>query len=170
MLSSPSMDNEFAALQRHINIINEASDRRKVLSSIKSLADQVSTIPETEATTLLNLYLLKPLSNSLGYSSDSVRENAVILLDLLVAKSTDLNTSLPLLFTSISSRLSAPQLVEQSEEIRLKLVTLLYSIIAKAQDRAAPFINELTSTLKRTVVDSYPDVMKVWFSFNLAYK
>lgn len=53
------------------------------------------------------------------------------------------------------------EIVEPSEEIRLKLVTLLTSIVSMSASGMAPYLNDLITILQRTIIDPYPEVKKV---------
>ncbi|XP_025994000.1 dynein assembly factor 5, axonemal [Solenopsis invicta] len=57
-------------------------------------------------------------------------------------------------------RLGAQELIEPSEEVRLKCVSLLRLIILKYKDLLAQYIQDVTGILMRTVMDNYPNVKK----------
>lgn len=60
----------------------------------------------------------------------------------------------------MSRRLGAQEQIEPSEEVRLKCVSLLRIIITKYKDLLAPYIQDVTGILARTVMDNYPNVKK----------
>lgn len=60
----------------------------------------------------------------------------------------------------MSRRLGMQELIEPSEEVRLKCVSLLRTIIRKYKDLLAPYIQDVTGILARTVIDNYPNVKK----------
>lgn len=60
----------------------------------------------------------------------------------------------------MSRRLGAQEQIEPSEEVRLKCVSLLRTIILKYKDLLTPYIQDVTGILARTVVDNYPNVKK----------
>lgn len=60
----------------------------------------------------------------------------------------------------MSRRLGVQEQIEPSEEVRLKCVSLLRTIILKYKDLLAPYIPDITRILTRTVIDSYPNVKK----------
>ncbi|XP_011688411.1 PREDICTED: dynein assembly factor 5, axonemal [Wasmannia auropunctata] len=60
----------------------------------------------------------------------------------------------------MSRRLGMQELIEPSEEVRLKCVSLLRTIIWKYKDLLAPYIQDVTGILARTVTDNYPNVKK----------
>ncbi|KYN03559.1 PREDICTED: dynein assembly factor 5, axonemal [Cyphomyrmex costatus] len=60
----------------------------------------------------------------------------------------------------MSRRLGMQELIESSEEVRLKCVSLLRMIIGKYKDLLASHIQDITRILARTVTDNYPNVKK----------
>lgn len=60
----------------------------------------------------------------------------------------------------MSRRLGVQEQLEPSEEVRLKCVSLLRTIIAKYKDLLVPYIQDVTGILARTVMDNYPNVKK----------
>jgi len=60
----------------------------------------------------------------------------------------------------MTRRLGMQELIEPSEEVRLKCVSLLRTIIWKYKDLLAPHIQDVTGILARTVTDNYPNVKK----------
>ncbi|XP_018366701.1 PREDICTED: dynein assembly factor 5, axonemal [Trachymyrmex cornetzi] len=60
----------------------------------------------------------------------------------------------------MSKRLGMQELIEPSEEVRLKCVSLLRTIIWKYKDLLTPHIQDVTGILARTVTDNYPNVKK----------
>lgn len=60
----------------------------------------------------------------------------------------------------MSRRLGVQELIEPSEEVRLKCVSLLRMIIFKYKDLLVQYIQDVTGILARTVMDNYPNVKK----------
>ncbi|XP_036146880.1 dynein assembly factor 5, axonemal [Monomorium pharaonis] len=60
----------------------------------------------------------------------------------------------------MSRRLSTQELIEPSEEVRLKCISLLRTIILKYKDLLMQYIQDVTGILARTVMDNCPNVKK----------
>jgi dynein assembly factor 5, axonemal len=75
------------------------------------------------------------------------------------ANDNHLEQILVLLLPRLVQRLGMNDIVEPSEEIRLKSVSLLFEL--SRGHRLSLYLNEWISILKRTLVDPYPEVRKV---------
>lgn len=60
----------------------------------------------------------------------------------------------------LSKRLGAQELIEQSEEVRLKCILLLRTIIHKYEDQLTSYFEDFIIILRRTVTDKYPEVKR----------
>lgn len=91
------------------------------------------------------------------------RDLALNYVSIFVERScqdlSNLEKILPNLMPAIVQRLATNEIVEPSEEIRLKMVELLLKICRGKQ--TSLYLNEWTGILKKTIVDPYPEVRKL---------
>lgn len=96
----------------------------------------------------------------LNDNTEICRELAVeilrIFLEYLPPEDKHINYVIPIM----SRRLGSQELIESSEEVRLNCVSLLRTIISRYGDLLAPYIQDVTGILARTVTDKYPNVKK----------
>ncbi|XP_022193296.2 dynein assembly factor 5, axonemal isoform X2 [Nilaparvata lugens] len=102
----------------------------------------------------------KHLLRSLHDESEAVRECVVLLLTDILQKMKCVESVLGNLFPELRVRLGGSEIKEQSEEVRLLMVTLLRVVIAKYDKDVAPYLNDYVDILKKTIIDPYPDVKK----------
>ena len=68
---------------------------------------------------------------------------------------------LPLVVPVLAAKLGTPEITEPSEELRLKYVTYLSSVVGICAAKMAPYLSDMIAILQRTLVDPYPEVKKV---------
>ena len=73
----------------------------------------------------------------------------------------DASAYLPLVMPIIAARLGTPEIIEPSEELRLKYVAYLSSVVDICAAKMAPYLSDMISILQWTLVDPYPEVKKV---------
>lgn len=64
------------------------------------------------------------------------------------------------LMTILSRRLSAQELLEPSEEVRLSCVTLLRLVVEKYTKHLSVYYDDFVAILARTVTDNYPEIKR----------
>ena len=72
---------------------------------------------------------------------------------------------LGLLLPVLVSRLGSEDVTEPSEELRLQLVSLLFTLVEVASTKMAPYLDDMMLILQRTIVDPYPELKKVRIVF-----
>lgn len=99
--------------------------------------------------------------NGLRDKSEPVREEAIkfiktFLIDILPTNDYYLSYVFPIYV----ERLGSCEVIEESEEVRLKLLQLLEDIFDKYKDNnlMKPFLNDSVTVLKETVKDTYPAI------------
>ena len=84
---------------------------------------------------------------------------------------------LPLIVPVVVSRLGTNEITEPSEELRycrktsdninscfygrLTLMTFLTSVVTQCSEKMAPYLTDLVTILKQTIIDPFPEVKKV---------
>lgn len=99
--------------------------------------------------------------NGLRDPSEAVREEAVQFVAFLILDKYPLSDFyLTYVFPILVERIGSPELVEESEEIRLNMLDLLNNIILKYSncEELRPFLNDCVSILAETVKDKYPAI------------
>eukprot|EP00049_Salpingoeca_infusionum_P015144 m.290894 g.290894 ORF g.290894 m.290894 type:complete len:854 (+) comp15821_c0_seq2:292-2853(+) len=151
-------------MQRDINCLSEDNKgvRRRALKSIKTqtIEQGFASWDHLAAEAVLN-YLLKPLVRCYSDSSESCRETAVELLSDLLKVKPAMDTVLPYLIPIYVARLGQKTLTEPTEEIRLALMTQLEQVIVMSRDDNGIYIDELVQIFTRTIVDPFPEVMRL---------
>lgn len=99
--------------------------------------------------------------NGLRDPSEAVREKAINFWnDFLVTKLSLNDYYLSYLFPVLTERIGTCELIEESEEIRLKLVNLLKAVIETYSNTTflKPFLNDIVLILCERIQDRFPDV------------
>lgn len=101
-------------------------------------------------------YILKSFSDS----SEACRNTAVLIISNFINRLPLNDYYLTYIIPVIVRRIGCPEIIEESEEIRLVLIELVHKILDKYKvtHLLSPFINDFTSILTKTVTDPYPKV------------
>lgn len=112
--------------------------------------DLTAVFPEVYA------YVLKSFSDP----SEACREVSVNIISNFVENLPLNDYYLTYILPVVVRRIGCPEIIEESEEIRLILVELVHKILDKYKvvQLLSPFINDLTNILIKTVTDPYPKV------------
>ncbi|XP_045497343.1 dynein axonemal assembly factor 5 [Colias croceus] len=154
-------DNPRAALEQYLTALQSESKmtRRNALHKINeeifnnpanSDCDLAIVFPDIYA------YVLKSFSDE----SEACRENAITIISNFIQRLPLNDYYLTYIFPVIVRRIGCPEIVEESEEIRLVLMELVHSIIDKYKGShlLTPFFNDFTSILTKTSTDPFPKV------------
>ena len=159
-------ENSNAVLQglaRHINCLGEDNKmaRRRALESIKK--DTVDRSPPLNPSVLKSLFteVLKPLLKEFSDPMERCREISVQTVKKFLEIVPSPEDSLPYIVPVIVQRLGQPEMIEQSEEMRLVDVELLKHIIETSGKKISVYLDDIIRILQRTIVDPYPEVKKL---------
>ncbi|XP_053607373.1 dynein axonemal assembly factor 5 [Plodia interpunctella] len=154
-------ENPRATLEQYITALQSESKmiRKQALvninaeifeSSVNINCDLTVVFPEVYA------YILKSFSDP----SEACRETAATIIENFIEKLPLNDYYLTYILPVIVRRVGCPEIVEESEEIRLVLIQLVRKILEKYRmtHLLAPFINDFTSILTKTSTDPYPKV------------
>lgn len=158
----PSLkDNPRGALEQYIIALQSESKmaRKQALAKINeeifenpdnSGSDLTIVFPEVYA------YVLKSFCDP----SEACRDVAAAIIYNFIEKLPLNDYYLTYILPVIVRRIGCPEIVEESEEIRLTLIQLVHKILEKYKvvHLLSPFINDLTSILTKTVTDPFPKV------------
>lgn len=101
-------------------------------------------------------YVLKSFSDS----SEACRESAASIISNFIDKLPLNDYYLTYILPVLVRRIGCPEIVEESEEIRLVLIELVHQILMKykVSQLLSPFINDFTSILTKTSMDPFSKV------------
>ncbi|XP_052759534.1 dynein axonemal assembly factor 5 [Galleria mellonella] len=154
-------DNPRGALEKHINALQSElkMTRKQALVNINkeifenpanSDCDLTVVFPEIYA------YILKSFSDQ----SEACREYAALIISNFIERLPLNDYYLTYILPVLVRRIGCPEIVEESEEIRLVLIELVHKILDKYKvpHLLSPFINDFTSILTKTSTDPFPKV------------
>lgn len=147
-------------LSRHLNRLNEddRAARQRALEAIrKDTLDK--SLPGVVLQEVLGA-LLRPLLRCLSDPVDRCREGAVDAIRELILRVPEPEQALPSLVPCLAQRLGGRELLEPSEELRLSAVELLRLTVELCGRRCGPYVDDVTTVLRRTIVDPCPEVKK----------
>ncbi|XP_026725324.1 dynein assembly factor 5, axonemal [Trichoplusia ni] len=155
------LENPRAALEVYITgLQSEAkADRKQALVKLNeeifenpanSDCDLTLIFPEVYA------YVLKSFSDP----AEGCRETSALIISNFIEKLPLNDYYLTYILPVIVRRIGCPEIVEESEEIRLVLIELVHKILEKYKVTflLSPFINDFTNILTKTVTDPFPKV------------
>lgn len=154
-------DNPKAALEQYIiTLQSESKMARK--QALQSINDEIFENPTNDDCDLTMIfpevypYVLKSFSDS----AEACRECAAKIIVNFIGKLPLNDYYLTYILPVIVRRIGCPEIIEDSEEIRLKLIELVHLILKKYKvpHLLSPFINDFTNILTKTVTDPYPKV------------
>ncbi|CAH0719593.1 unnamed protein product, partial [Brenthis ino] len=158
---SKLQDNPRGVLEQHITALQSESkiDRRQALVKIN---EEIFNNPDNEGCDLtvvfpeIYAYILKSFSDT----SESCRENAIIITSNFIQRLPLNDYYLTYILPVIVRRIGCPEIIEESEEIRLILIELVHKILLKYKGThlLSSFINDFTSILTKTSTDPFPKV------------
>lgn len=139
---------------------NEKNRRRQALEEIiKNLSgkDLLNRIEElTKIWEGIHKFLVRILNDNMEICRDLTVEILKTFMEILPPDDKHIIYIIPIM----SRRLGQQEQIESSEEVRLKCVSLLRTIILEYKDILIPYVQDITGILVRTVTDNYPNVKK----------
>ncbi|XP_075973416.1 dynein axonemal assembly factor 5 [Anticarsia gemmatalis] len=158
----PSLkENPRGALEQYITALQSESKmtRKQALAKINEEIFENSANSDCDLTTVfpeVYAYVLKSFSDS----SEACRDVSATIISNFIEKLPLNDYYLTYILPVIVRRIGCPEIVEDSEEIRLVLIELVHKILDKYKvaNLLSPFINDLTNILSKTVADPYPKV------------
>ncbi|XP_076222309.1 dynein axonemal assembly factor 5 [Nomia melanderi] len=138
-----------------ICVMLQSEEKKRRIQGLKEILDILKlSYPESEILELwnaVNKCLLKILTDP----AEICRDKALEIFKLLITNLTPHDNYIMYLLPILSRRLGSQDLIESSEEIRLKCVTLLKLLILKYNNLLASYIDDLIKILIHTITDNY---------------
>lgn len=154
-------DNTRGALEQYITALQSESK----MTRKKALLDIHAEIFESEENNDCDLTVVFPevytyILKSFSDLSEGCREAAVAIIGNFIDKLPLNDYYLTYILPVLVRRIGCPEIVEESEEIRLVLIVLVRKILDKYSitHLLSPFINDFTDILTKTATDPYPKV------------
>lgn len=140
----------------------EKHRRRQALEEIMRNISQEETDQSSRIDELIGIWesVHKFIVRILNDNVETCRDLSVEILKIFLEALPPADKHIIYVIPIMSRRLGAQEQIEPSEEVRLKCVSLLRTIIHKYKDLLAPYVQDVTAILARTVTDNYPDVKK----------
>lgn len=158
---SKLQDNPRGFLEPHITNLQSESKmaRKQALEAINKEIFENAQNQDCDLTILfpeIYSYILKSFSDS----SEGCREVAATIMSNFIEHLPLNDYYLTYILPVVVRRIGCPEIVEESEELRLILMFLVHKIIDKYKitQLLTPFINDFTSILTKTSTDPYPKV------------
>lgn len=147
-----------------ITILLQADEKNRRRQALEELMRNVSHVEDTsDKVDILakkwehvHRFLVRLLNDNMETCRDLTVGILRIFLEVLPPEDKYILYVIPIM----SRRLGAQELIEPSEEVRLKCVSLLHMIILKYESLLVPYLRDVTGILVRTVTDNYPNIKK----------
>nr|XP_033333004.1 dynein assembly factor 5, axonemal isoform X1 [Megalopta genalis] len=141
-------------------VLLESEEKKRRVLGLKEILQILESPPsESEIIELWNA-VNKSLHKILTDAAEICRDNVLEIFQLFIANLTPHDNYILYLLPILSRRLGSQELIESSEEVRLKCVTLLKLLILKYKHLLASYIDDLIKILIRTISDNYPLVKR----------
>ncbi|KAI5635449.1 dynein assembly factor 5, axonemal [Phthorimaea operculella] len=154
-------DNPRGALDQHITALQSESKmaRKQALQKINEEIFENKDNSDCDLTVVfpeIYQYVLKSFSDP----AEACREVAASIISNFIDRLPLNDYYLTYILPVLVRRIGCPEIIEESEEIRLVLIGLVHKILEKykVSQLLSPFINDFTSILTKTVTDPYPKV------------
>lgn len=102
----------------------------------------------------------KLLVHILNDESEACRDTALDIIKLFLTSLAPADKHVIYTIPMLTNRLGSQELIESSEEVRLKSVALLSTIIPIYKDFLPAYFEDLVAILRKTVADQYPNIKK----------
>lgn len=134
--------------------------RKKALEEI--LNDVLGSVESLDEKSLLELWEIfhRPIVRMLRDQVEACRDLSLEVLKKFLMQLPCSDKNIVYIIPIMTKNLGSQELIEQSEEVRLKCIILLKAIVEKYQDQLVNYFDDLTTILTRGVVDKYPKVKK----------
>ncbi|CAF1284107.1 unnamed protein product [Adineta steineri] len=154
-------------MNRNIVLLSDSNKitRQKALQSLCN--DFKSRLSDNDNNLSPPSNTLESMLKILSDPAEKNRDLALTYISMYTTKycteENSIDKALSLIIPALVQRLGTNDIIEPSEEIRLKSITLLYELcrIYPNGNRLGLYLNEWVIILKRTIIDPYPEVRKL---------
>lgn len=141
----------------------QSEDRQKKRQALQDISNNIlKSVEEIEENELLELweYFHRPVVRLLNDSSEACRDLAIDVLKIFLISLPCSDKHIVYVIPILTKRLSSQELIESSEEVRLKCLFLLNAIVEKYQGKLTAYFEDFVNILTRTVADNYPNIKR----------
>ncbi|XP_014205374.1 dynein assembly factor 5, axonemal [Copidosoma floridanum] len=131
--------------------------RKQVLNDILQHVESIETMDQQDSLQLWETFH-RPIVRTLHDQMEACRDLALKILKKFILHLPCSDKNIVYVIPIITKRLGPQELIETSEEVRLKCIILLRAIVDKYQDKLTAYFEDLVAILTRTVTDKYPEV------------
>jgi len=156
-------------MNRNIVLLSDSNKitRQKALQSLCNDLKSSLSITDNDDQSRPPSNIIESILKILSDPAEKNRDLALTYISMYITKyCTDENSidkTLSLLILALVQRLGTNDIIEPSEEIRLKSVSILFELcrIYPNGNKLCLYLNEWIIILKRTIIDPYPEVRKL---------
>eukprot|EP01028_Stygiella_incarcerata_P000161 TRINITY_DN1024_c0_g1_i3.p1 TRINITY_DN1024_c0_g1~~TRINITY_DN1024_c0_g1_i3.p1 ORF type:complete len:898 (+),score=239.59 TRINITY_DN1024_c0_g1_i3:384-3077(+) len=159
-------------LQHDLNCLGD-DDRNKRLRSIRKIVHILTIVKEkqvldpSEWESFGLERLLRPVLKRFEDRIERIRESAVDALHLCIDASAKCSRFLAYIVPVLRLRIAGVEVLEQSEEVRLKLVNMTHILIhrtASEDEALVAYLDDVAEILKKMMLDAFPTIRRITFS------
>ena len=145
-MCSQVVDDLCRNITRHLNCLQDdnRNTRKRALEAIRKEVLPVNTFKDDQQAVVHTV--LRPLLHVFSDPVEKCRELAVILVAELVQALPEPSELLQHIVPTLVQRLAQPDIVEPSEELRLKLVVLSTALIDLTATKTSPYLDDFVRT------------------------
>lgn len=154
------LETTFAVINRLCSNI-QSEDRKKRNQALNELYNELFNKSQFEdSDSLVEIFndIEKNIWKCLYDQSEAVRDSSISIVEELANKLPPNEKFLSELIPILLWRLGDKEVNEPSEEVRLRLVSLLDAVILKYNKFCGPFTGDVVQILTKMLVDSYPKI------------
>jgi len=135
-------------IMRHLNCLQDQNRlaRRRALEAIRNeiFSGQTNSVDDRVvcASGVVEI-IIRPLLRAFSDSVEKCRELAIITVIEVFESTQEPSSLLQCVIPTLVQRLAQPEIVEPSEELRLKLVELMHSAVQRCNVHVAPYLDDL---------------------------
>lgn len=155
-----SLTELYIILNRHCSNI-QSEDRKKRRQALDELYDDIfinSKVDDSETFSKIFKEIEKSLWKSLYDQSEAVRDSSITLIREFVKNLKPNDKFVGELIPILLWRIGDKEVHEQSEEIRLRMVSLMNFVILTYKECCSAYVEDIVQILSKMLVDSYPKI------------
>lgn len=153
------MDIKHSEICNSLQAEDKFTRKRALEELLKDGLGQLETLDEKSSLELWEIFH-RPVVRILHDPVEACRDLALEILKKFLLHLPCSDKNIVYIIPIVTKRLGSQELIEQSEEVRLKCLLLLTAIILKYEDQLTSYFEDFVTILTRTVTDKYPDVKK----------
>jgi dynein assembly factor 5 len=156
---SQLIDKQYSKICTSLQAEDKLKRKQALQKIFKDVLKPLETLDEKNSLELWEV-LHRPVVRILHDQVEACRDLALDILKKFLLHLPCSDKNIIYIIPIMTKRLGSQELIEQSEEVRLKCIILLRAIISKYQDKLKSYFEDFVTILTRTVTDKYPNVKK----------